>query len=51
MEGMGDITTLMKSMADDEKNYPVIYDTDKQNITLWENGDAFMKFEYYIRAI
>lgn len=42
---------LMKFMKSDEKDYPNPVDTPKKNVTVWEDGDNSMKFEYYIRRL
>jgi hypothetical protein len=42
---------LMKFMKSDLVDYPNKTDTSKTNVTLWEDGENTMVFEYYIRRL
>ena len=46
---MGD--NLMKFMKTEMTDWPIQADTDKKNVTLWEEGDAYISFQYYIRRL
>lgn len=39
----------MKYMAQDDSEWSVYKDTPKKNVTLWEEGEAYVRLQYYIR--